>query len=291
MRAPSWLLHFRVVNFATRKEHLNEEMSHAPPLGNTFARRLLAAWTTAVLAFLYLPIVLLIVYSFNNSLVYGVWKGFTLHWYAEIWRDDTLLTALQNSLIIAAITTAISVVLGTIAAWLLHRYRFPAARAVTTLAVLPMVVPEIIMGVSFMLLFRGVGLELGYMTVIISHVTFCFPFVMAAVQARLAGLDPSLEEAALDLGATPARAFMKVIVPYLMPGIVAGAMLSFTLSLDEFIVTFFTCSAQSQTVPVMIYNEIKLGLSPKLNAISTLIVAATVVLTLAGDGIGRRSRT
>ena len=264
-------------------------MSHAPPSGNTFARRLLAAWTIAVLAFLYMPIVLLIVYSFNNSEINAVWKGFTLHWYAEIWRDQTLLAALENSLIIAAIATAISIVLGTIAAWLLHRYRFPAARAVTTLAVLPMVVPEIIMGVSFMLLFRSIGLDRGYATVIIAHVTFCFPFVMAAVQARLAGLDPSLEEAALDLGATPARAFLRVIVPYLMPGIVAGAMLSFTLSLDEFIVTFFTCDAKSQTLPMVIYNRIKPGLSPTLNAVSALIVVATAALTLAADGVRRRS--
>ncbi|MDB5334210.1 MAG: transporter permease [Phycisphaerales bacterium] len=266
-------------------------MAHPPPPGNKLARRLLALWTAAVMAFLYLPILLLIVYSFNNSTIYGVWRGFTLRWYAEIWRDDILLTALQNSLIIATVTTAISVVLGTTAAWLLHRYRFPAGRAATTLAVLPMVVPEIIMGVSFMLLFREVGLDLGYATVVISHVTFCFPFVMAAVQARLAGLDPSLEEAALDLGATPARAFVKVIVPYLMPGIVAGAMLSFTLSLDEFIVTFFTSSARSQTVPVMIYNQIRQGLSPKLNAISTVIVVATAVLTLAADGVRRRNQT
>jgi spermidine/putrescine transport system permease protein len=266
-------------------------MSHAPPLGNTFARRLLAAWTTAVLAFLYLPIVLLIVYSFNNSEINAVWKGFTLHWYAEIWRDQTLLAALENSLIIAAIATAISVVLGTIAAWLLHRYRFPAARGVTTLAVLPMVVPEIIMGVSFMLLFRSIGLDRGYATVIIAHVTFCFPFVMAAAQARLAGLDPSLEEAALDLGATPAGAFLRVIVPYLMPGIVAGAMLSFTLSLDEFIVTFFTCDAQSQTLPMVIYNRIKPGLSPTLNAVSALIVVATAALTLAADAVKRRNQT
>ena len=219
-------------------------MSHPPATGNKIARRLLAAWTYSVLAFLYLPIVLLVVYSFNNSQINAVWKGFTLRWYGEIWRDDELLSALQNSLIIAAITTAVSVVLGTGAAWQMHRWRFPAAGAITTLAVLPMVVPEIIMGVSLMLLFRAVRLELGFATVVIAHVTFCFPFVMAAVQARLAGLDPSLQEAALDLGATPAVAFFRIIVPYLLPGIIAGAMLAFTLSLDEFMVTFFTCDAE-----------------------------------------------
>jgi spermidine/putrescine transport system permease protein len=265
-------------------------MSHAPAFGNKLSRLLLPAWTFAVLVFLYLPILLLIVYSFNNSQINAVWKGFTLRWYGEIWKDDQLLLALENSLIIAAASTAISVVLGTGAAWQMYRWRFPFTRAITTLAVLPMVVPEIIMGVSLMLLFRAVRMELGYATVVIAHVTFCFPFVMAAVQARLAGLDPSLQEAALDLGATPAVAFFKVIVPYLLPGIIAGAMLAFILSLDEFIVTFFTCDADSQTLPVIMYSRIRPGLSPTLNAISALIVAATAVLALAADAVRRRQR-
>ena len=127
--------------------------------------------------------------------------------------------------------------LGTCAAWMLHRFRFPAAGGIQVLVLLPMIIPEIIMGVSLMLLFRAIGMQRGYLTVIIAHVTFCFPFVMAAVQARLVGLDPSLEEAAMDLGATPRQAFFRVIVPYLLPGIIAGAMLAFTLSLDEFMVT------------------------------------------------------
>ncbi|HET6248598.1 MAG TPA: ABC transporter permease [Tepidisphaeraceae bacterium] len=265
-------------------------MTNSSGSGNTFARQLLAAWTYAVLVFLYLPIVLLIIYSFNRSEFNAVWGGFTLHWYGEVWRDEELLGAFQNSLIIAAVVTVVSVILGTGSAWLMHRYRFPAARSITTLAVLPMVVPEIIMGVSLMLLFRCVRIELGFVTVIIAHVTFCFPFVMAAVQARLAGLDPSLQEAAMDLGATPAVAFFRVIVPYLLPGIIAGAMLAFTLSLDEFIVTFFTTSAASQTLPVVIYSRIKPGLKPTLNAASTLIVAVTVVLALAADAIRRRNR-
>ena len=268
-------------------------MSHSAASGTKPSRRLLAAWTYAVTAVsLSADHSLLVVYSFNNSDLNAVWSGFTLRWYGEIWRDDALLASLQNSLIIAAITTAVSVQAQDQApAWMMHRYRFPATRAVTTLAVMPMVVPEIIMGVSLMLLFRAVRVDPGYLTVIISHVTFCFPFVMAAVQARLAGLDPSLQEAALDLGATPAGAFFHVIVPYLMPAIIAGAMLAFTMSLDEFIVTYFTCNAESQTLPVVIYNKIKKGLNPTLNAVSTLIVVATVVLSLAGEAIRRRNHS
>lgn len=265
-------------------------MSHSSPaVGNILSRWILAGWTWLVLAFLYLPILLLIVYSFNNSQLNAVWRGFTLRWYGEIWRDEALLWAVLNSLIVASISTLISVALGTGAAWVMHRHRLPGAGVVRTLSVLPMVVPEIIMGVSLMLLFRSAGLNLGYATVVIAHVTFCFPFVMAAVEARLAGLDPSLAEAAMDLGATPAAAFFRVILPYLLPGVIAGAMLAFTLSLDEFIVTFFTCDADSQTLPVVIYSRIKPGLSPTLNAVSTLIVAVTAVLALASESIRQKS--
>lgn len=266
-------------------------MSHLPSPRTSFSRRLLVLWTILVLAFLYLPIVLLVVFSFNNSELNAVWRGFTFRWYGQIWQDSELLAALWNSLIIAGVSTAASVVLGTLAAWLLHRYRFIGARAITTAAVIPMVVPEIIMGVSLMLLFRACDVSRGYATVIIAHITFCFPFVIAAVQARLAGMDPSLEEAALDLGATPSIAFLRVIVPYLLPGIIAGAMLAFTLSIDEFIVTYFTCDAQSQTLPFVIYTRIKRGLNPTLNAVSTLLIAATAVLAIASHSIRRREST
>jgi spermidine/putrescine transport system permease protein len=265
-------------------------MSNSSAPGNNLTRRFLAGWTYFILAFLYLPIVLLIIYSFNNSEMTTVWRGFSTRWYSVIGHDAALLDGLENSLIIAAITTAVSIVLGTGAAWMLHRYRFAGAGTITTLAVLPMILPEIIMGISLMLLFRAVSMELGFTTVIIAHVTFCFPFVMAAVQARLIGLDPSLQEAAMDLGATPLVAFFRVIVPYLLPGIIAGGMLSFILSIDEFIVTFFTTSAASQTLPIVIYGRIK-TFNPEMNAVSALIVAATVVLAIAADVLHRRNRT
>ena len=144
-----------------------------------------------------------------------------------------------------------------------------------TLVFIPMIIPEVIMGVSLLILFVTIHLELGYTTIIISHVTFCFPFVMVAVQARLAGLDPSLEEAAMDLGATPALAFRRVLVPYLMPAIISGALMSFTLSLDELIVTYFTASAGTRTLPLEIFGRVKKGLDPTLNAISTVFIAST----------------
>ena len=251
--------------------------------------RLLGVWTGFVMLFFYLPIAVLVLFSFNQSKLNIVWTGFTLDWYSSLWRDTVLIRALQNSLIVAVFTTLISLVLGTAGAWLLYRYRYRAASVLETLAFLPMIVPEVILGVSLLILFVTIGLRLGYTTIVISHVTFCFPFVMASVQARLAGLDPALEEAALDLGATPLQAFTKVLVPYLMPAIVSGGLMSFTLSLDELIVTYFTASAGTRTLPLEIFGRVKKGLDPSLNAISTVFIVFTVIALLITEVVRRRN--
>jgi spermidine/putrescine transport system permease protein len=255
----------------------------------TGLRRLLATWTGFVFAFFYLPIAILVLFSFNQSKLNIVWTGFTLQWYAALWQDSVLVRTLKNSLIVATATTVASVLLGTAGGWLFYRFRYRAAGFLETLVFLPMIVPEVILGVSLLVLFVTLGLQLGYTTIVISHVTFCFPFVMAAVQARLAGLDPSLEEAALDLGATPLQAFTKVLVPYLMPAIVSGALMSFTLSLDELIVTYFTASASTRTLPLEIFGRVKKGLDPSLNAISTVFIAFTVLAVLGTEAIRRRN--
>jgi len=251
--------------------------------------RLLGVWMGFILLFFYLPIAVLVLFSFNQSKLNIVWTGFTFEWYSSLWHDTVLVRALQNSLIVAVFTTAISLVLGTAGAWLLHRYRYRAASVLETLAFLPMIVPEVILGVSLLILFVTIGVQLGYTTIVISHVTFCFPFVMASVQARLAGLDPALEEAALDLGATPLQAFTKVLVPYLMPAIVSGGLMSFTLSLDELIVTYFTASAGTRTLPLEIFGRVKKGLDPSLNAISTVFIVVTVVALVITEVVRRRN--
>jgi spermidine/putrescine transport system permease protein len=251
------------------------------------ARALLGGWTALVLAFLYLPIAVLVAFSFNTSRLNILWEGFTLRWYAELWRDGELVRSLANSLGVALAATAVSTVLGTAGAWLLYRYRFPAPRLLQTFAFVPMIVPEVILGVSLLMLFVAAGLELGYATIVISHVTLCFPFVLVAVQARLAGLDPALEEAALDLGATPRSAFRRVLLPYLMPAVASGALLTFSLSLDELIVTYFTASAATRTLPLEIFGRIRKGLDPTLNAISTVFLAVTLAL-LAANRIAKR---
>ena len=258
------------------------------PQGPAVQRAFFGGWTIGVFAFLYLPIVLLVVYSFNDSRLNLYWAGFTTKWYGLLFGNEVLLRAFQNSLIVAAATTTLAVIIGTSAAWLLYRYRFPAQQTLGLLIFIPMVMPEVLMGVSLLVLFVSLGVPLGYGTLIIAHTTFCFPFVLVGVQARLQGIDPSLEEAAMDLGATPLKAFWLVIVPYLMPAIVAGALMSFTLSFDEYIVTIFTSGADSQTLPLKVYGMVRVGLNPQLNALSTLFIAATALLVIASQIFTRR---
>lgn len=258
-------------------------------------RFLLGSWTTLVLIFLYLPIVLLIAYSFNASRLNIRWGGFTTAWYVNLFRETELLRALNNSLLIALATTIVSVPFGVAAAWTMYRYRLRFARTIDLLAMIPIAMPEIIMGVSLLALFALLSratnglLSPGYTTVVISHITFCFPFVMVVVRARLAGLDPSLEEAAMDLGATPAGAFIHVIVPFLLPAIVAGALMSFTLSIDELIVTYFTAGPGSITLPVKVFGMARVGMNPSLNAISTVLIVLTAVLMALANFFRRRA--
>jgi len=260
------------------------------PSGLKLLNAALGGWTVLVFLFLYLPIAVLVVYSFNTSRLNIVWEGFTLDWYAKVWDDTRLMRALKNSLIVASVTTTTSVILGTVGAWLLHRYRYRFSRAIQTLIAVPMIMPEIVMGISLLIFFTTLSLELGFFTVIVAHTTFCFPFVLVAVQARLHGLDPSLEEAALDLGATPVRAFLLVIVPCLKPAILSGGLMAFTLSMDELIVTFFTSSAQSATLPLLVFGMAKVGLNPMLNALSALFILGTVAFVLFSEHLRRMSR-
>lgn len=260
------------------------------PQGPAVQRAFFGTWTIGVFLFLYLPILLLVVYSFNDSKLNLTWVGFTTKWYGALFQNEVLLRAFQNSLIVAGATTLLSVFLGTTAAWLLHRYKFPAQQLIGLLIFIPMVMPEVLMGTSLLVLFVTLGIPLGYGTLIIAHTTFCFPFVLVGVQARLQGLDPSLEEAAQDLGATPVKAFWLVIVPYLMPAIVAGALMAFTLSFDEYIVTVFTSGAESQTLPLKVYGMVRVGLNPQLNALSTLFIGITALLVI-GSQIFTRKKT
>jgi spermidine/putrescine transport system permease protein len=261
------------------------------PQGPAVQRAFFGTWTVAVFAFLYIPILLLVVFSFNDSKLNLHWVGFTTKWYGLLLQNEVLIRAFQNSIIVAGATTLLSVFLGTTAAWLLYRYRFPAQQLIGLLIFIPMVMPEVLMGTSLLVLFVTLGIPLGYGTLIIAHTTFCFPFVLVGVQARLQGIDPSLEEAAMDLGATPLKAFWLVIVPYLMPAIVAGALMAFTLSFDEYIVTIFTSGAESQTLPLKVYGMVRVGLNPQLNALSTLFIGATALIVIGSQFFTRKKTT
>jgi spermidine/putrescine transport system permease protein len=260
------------------------------PSGLKLLNWFLRGWTVLVFAFLYVPILVLVVFSFNSSRLNIVWESFTFGWYAKLLQNGPLIKAAQNSLVIASATTLLSVLIGTVGAWLLFRYHYRFSRAIQTLVAIPMVMPEILMGISLLILFTTIGLRLGFLTVIIGHVTFSFPFVLVAVQARLQGLDPALEEAALDLGATPLQAFWLVIVPCLRPAIIAGALMAFTLSMDELIVTFFIRSASAVTLPIQVFGLARVGLNPMLNALSALFIVATVAFVLFSEYLKKLSR-
>ena len=239
--------------------------------------------------FLYVPIVVLIVFSFNDSRRGGnvIWKGFTTKYYGKAFGNEELMIAFGNSLTIAVLSTVASVVLGTLAAVFLWRFRFPLKSAVEGLVTLPIVIPEICMGVALAMFFsrfgwQGVGDAIwpfNLTNIVIAHITFSFPFAAMVIRTRLASFNPETAEAARDLGASEWRAFRDVLIPHLRPGIVAAALLSFTLSLDDFVVTFFTSGPGTVTFPVKIYSMVRFSVTPEINAASTVLILMTLVLT------------
>ncbi|MFA6220238.1 MAG: ABC transporter permease [Erythrobacter sp.] len=242
-------------------------------------------WVTAVLVFLYAPLVVLMIFSFNDSRRNVVWRGFTTKYYEKALNNDTLVEALANSLTIAALATLASLVVGAMAAVMLWRFRFPFKGVVDGTISLPIIVPEICLGVAMLIFFAWIEwpnnliwpLNLGAIT--IAHITFCFPFVTMVVRSRLASFNKEEEEAAKDLGASDWQAFRDVLLPHMRPSLVAGALLSFTLSLDDFVITFFTSGPDTITFPVKVYSMVRFSVTPEVNAASTILIILTVVLT------------
>lgn len=246
--------------------------------------------TVAVLAFFYLPVVVLVANSFNASRFGGGWEGFTLDWYRKLFTQREIWMALRNTLVIAAFATAVSTVVGTSAAFALHRYQSRLQKVHYLLIYTPLVIPEILMGIGLLLFFVTIGLRLGLLTVTLSHVTFCISYVTFVVLGRLQDFDWSLVEAAEDLGATPWVAFRKVVLPNLAPGIAAGALLAFTLSIDDFVITFFTSGPGSTTLPVRIYSMIKHGSPALINALSTILLVMTFTTVWLSQRLTRENR-
>jgi spermidine/putrescine transport system permease protein len=244
------------------------------------------AWLAAVAIFLYAPLIALMAFSFNDSRRNIVWKGFTLKYYDKAFHNDGLIEAFGNSLTIAAVSTLISVALGAMVALALWRFRFPGKTALDGALALPIVVPEICMGVAMLVFFakvmpwpQGMVWPLNLGAIIISHVSFSFPFVAVVVRARMTSFNREMEEAARDLGAGEWRTIKDVILPHMAPSLVAGALLAFTLSLDDFVITFFTAGPDTVTFPVKVYSMVRFSVTPEVNAASTILIVLTVILT------------
>ncbi|AUN19588.1 spermidine/putrescine ABC transporter permease [Clostridium botulinum] len=244
-------------------------------------------YATLVYIFLYLPIFVLVVFSFNKSKLNATFTGFTLDWYKNLINNTQILEALKNSLIIAFISTFFAVIIGTLAAIGMYRYKFKGKRAMEGLLYIPVVIPEIVMGISMLAFFSSLNLPAGLITLILAHITFCISYVIIVVRARLDGFDSALEEAAQDLGATPWQTLTKVTLPVISPGIISGALLAFTLSLDDVIISFFATGPDSNTLPLKIFSMVKFGVTPEINALSTVMMVFTLSMVVIAEGIRR----
>jgi len=242
-------------------------------------------WVGLVMIFLYAPLIVLMIFSFNDSKRNVVWRGFTMKYYDKALNNDVLVEALVNSLTIAALATVISLILGAISAVMLWRFRFPFKGAVDGTISLPIIVPEICMGVAFLMFFAKVQWPTDLVwpfnlsAITIAHITFCFPFVTMVVRSRLASFNREQEEAAKDLGAGEWQMFRDVLIPHMKPALIAGALLSFTLSLDDFVITYFTSGPDTVTFPVKVYSMLRFSVTPEVNAASTILIVLTIVLT------------
>lgn len=241
-------------------------------------------------AFLYLPMVLLVIYSFNESKLVTVWAGFSTRWYGELLRNEAFLDAAWVTIQVAFVSSTIATVLGTMGAYVIVRAgRFTGRTLFSGMIYAPLVMPEVITGLSLLLLFIGIGLDRGMFTIILAHTTFSMCYVSVVVSSRLVTFDRSLEEAALDLGCSPMQAFRLVTLPIIAPAVVAGWLLAFTLSLDDLVIASFTAGPSATTLPIKIWSSIRLGVSPEINALSTLLIAVVSVGVIAASIVTKRS--
>ncbi|MGI6337530.1 MAG: ABC transporter permease [Eubacteriales bacterium] len=245
-----------------------------------FFKRLSYVYSVLIFLFLYAPIVVLIVYSFNSEKSRAKWGGLTLDWYRALFSNSEIMRALSTTVTIALLSSVIAVVIGTMAAVGIYNMRRRSKMAVMSLAYLPMLNADIVTGVSLLLIFSALGLRLGYFTLLLAHVTFNIPYVILSVMPKLKQLDPNLYEAAQDLGAPPATAFFRVVMPEISPGIVTGFLLAFTMSIDDFVISFFTTGSGVSTLSIMIYSMARRGIKPEINALSAIMFIVVLSLLL-----------
>ena len=235
-----------------------------------------------VFTFLFLPILVIILFSFNTSSLNIIFEGFTFDWYKELFNNKTLLEALHNTLIVAFTSTIISTIIGTISAYALKKYDFPFKNIILELLYIPIVIPEIVLGISLLAIYTLFKLELGLFTLILAHICFSIPFVIINVRSVLDNMDPNIEKAASDLGASKLKTFFYVVIPTILPGILSGAQLALTLSLDDVVISYFTAGPGSNTLPLHVYSIIKTGVTPDVNALITIMLLVVfVILTIS----------
>ncbi|KOF56074.1 ABC transporter permease [Clostridium sp. DMHC 10] len=244
---------------------------------------MLASYSFLIYLVLYAPIIILIVYSFNDSKVNAVWKGFTMKWYYQLASDGDILIALKNSLLVAFASTLISTTIGTLAAVGMYKYKFKGKTALDGLLYVPIIIPEIVMGISLLVFFSQAKITLGIITLILAHVTFSISYVVVVVRAKLSGFDSSLEDAAMDLYANEFQTFSKITLPIILPGIAAGALMAITLSLDDVIISFFVSGPSYETLPLKIYSMVRVGVTPEINALSTVMIVITLSVAIISE--------
>lgn len=261
------------------------------------AKKFLTGYGVLFFLFVYLPIILIVIYSFNsNPINVMIWDGFTFDWYRSIFgyktqlnelalyveSTDQLLQAVRNSLVVASTTTVVATVFGTATALALNRFRFRLQKLYYMLMFMPMIMPDIVLGIALLIFFVGIGMTPGVQTIIIGHCTFLISYVFIVVSARLAGMDSTLEEASADLGANEWVTFRRVVLPLIMPGVIGGALLAFIISLDDLVITYFIAGVDSTTLPVFIYGMMRRGVKPEINAIAVLMLSVSVIVASLG---------
>jgi spermidine/putrescine transport system permease protein len=253
-------------------------------------RALRNIYLTSVYLFLYVPILILVIYSFNDSKYSTNWQGFTLKWYTQLFTDSPLKEALVNSIIIALSSSVIATILGTIGALAFYRYRFIGRKVLYTFIYIVMMSPDIVMGISLLMFFITIGMATGPFTLLLAHITFCLPFVIVTVYSRISGFDRNIIDVAKDLGASEVRMFRYIMLPLLMPAIIAGWLLSFTLSLDDVVVSFFTTGPSFEILPLKIYSMVRLGIKPEINALSAIMVLLSLITVTVAHLVTKENR-
>lgn len=246
-------------------------------------------YLAVIFVMMYLPILLVIIYSFNQSKISSVWDGFSLKWYRELFADKSMFTALINSIILAFSSSVLAAIIGTLGAIGMSKTNFKANGIIGYISTLPIMIPEIILGMVFLVFFSLIGIPFGMTSLILAHTTFCVPYVFMLVKARLVGLDKSYVEAARDLGASEIRAFKDITIPLISPAILSGMLLSFAMSFDDVIISIFVTGASTNTLPIKIYTQLKTGVSPKINALCTLMFIATVLIVVLSNIIDKKT--